>query len=51
MGFDWDNTSQVLEKLKEELNELEEEIEKKNAKRIESEFGIYFLPLLIMPDL
>ena len=46
VGFDWDNTSQVLEKLKEELNELEEEIEKKNAERIESEFGDLLFALI-----
>ena len=46
VGFDWDNTSQVLEKVKEELNELEEEIEKKNAERIESEFGDLLFALI-----
>ena len=46
VGFDWDNTSQVLEKLKEELNELEEEIEKKNTERIESEFGDLLFALI-----
>ena len=46
VGFDWDNTSQVLEKLKEELNELEEEIEKKNAESIESEFGDLLFALI-----
>ena len=46
VGFDWDNTSQVLEKVKEELNELEEEIEKKNAESIESEFGDLLFALI-----
>ena len=46
VGFDWDNTSQVLGKVKEELNELEEEIEKKNAERIESEFGDLLFALI-----
>ena len=46
VGFDWDNTSQVLEKVKEELNELEEEIEKKNTNRIESEFGDLLFALI-----
>lgn len=46
VGFDWDNTSQVLEKVKEELNELEEEIEKKNINRIESEFGDLLFALI-----
>lgn len=46
VGFDWDNTSQVLEKVKEELNELEEEIEKENTNRIESEFGDLLFSLI-----
>ncbi|OUV75893.1 MAG: nucleoside triphosphate pyrophosphohydrolase [Flavobacteriales bacterium TMED123] len=46
VGFDWDNTLQVLEKVKEELKELEEEIEKKNAESIESEFGDLLFALI-----
>ncbi len=46
VGFDWENTSQVLEKVKEELKELEEEIPKKNVERIESEFGDLLFALI-----
>ncbi|MDR0419901.1 MAG: nucleoside triphosphate pyrophosphohydrolase [Prevotellaceae bacterium] len=38
-GFDWDNRSQVWEKVVEECNEICEEIESKNYKRLEQEFG------------
>ena len=39
VGFDWDNKTQVLEKVKEELQELEDEISQSNQARIEEEFG------------
>ncbi|MEI6865942.1 nucleoside triphosphate pyrophosphohydrolase [Flavicella sp.] len=39
VGFDWEEPKQVWEKVQEELNELNEEIEKGNIDRIESEFG------------
>lgn len=39
VGFDWDNKEQVFEKVKEELSELHEEIEKNEKDRIEDEFG------------
>lgn len=38
IGFDWDNRSQVLEKVKEEIEELEVEVNQKSD-RIEEEFG------------
>lgn len=38
IGFDWDNRSQVLEKVKEEIDELEVEVEQESDK-IEEEFG------------
>lgn len=38
IGFDWDNRSQVLDKVKEEINELEVEVDQKTD-RIEEEFG------------
>lgn len=38
IGFDWDDRSQVLEKVKEEIDELEVEIKQKSD-RIEEEFG------------
>jgi len=39
IGFDWDNKTQVWEKVLEEIEELKVEIEKKDQDRIESEFG------------
>ncbi|NCG29790.1 MAG: nucleoside triphosphate pyrophosphohydrolase [Bacteroidetes bacterium] len=40
IGFDWDNQKQVWEKVKEELGELQTEVENKASKqRIEDEFG------------
>ena len=41
VGFDWDETQTVLDKIKEELAEVEEEInsEEQNAEKIEDEIG------------
>lgn len=40
VGFDWDEQAQVWDKLKEELGELQQEVEQGSTKeRIESEFG------------
>jgi nucleoside triphosphate diphosphatase len=41
VGFDWDNTQAVLDKIKEEFEEVKEEInsEKLNAEKIENEIG------------
>jgi len=39
VGFDWDNTNQVFDKVKEELGELQTEINVKNADKMEAEFG------------
>lgn len=39
VGFDWERPEQVFEKLKEELGELQEEVEANNADKMESEFG------------
>ncbi len=39
IGFDWDNKTQVWEKVLEEIEELKFEIEKRDQDRIESEFG------------
>lgn len=38
IGFDWDNSTQVLEKVYEELDELKVEIDQ-NSDRVEDEFG------------
>ena len=39
VGFDWEETHQVLDKVKEELNELQVEIEAGNQDKMEAEFG------------
>ncbi|TBN04692.1 nucleoside triphosphate pyrophosphohydrolase [Hyunsoonleella flava] len=39
IGFDWEKPEQVWEKVQEELQELNAEVEMGNANRIESEFG------------
>lgn len=39
IGFDWEASSQVLEKVKEELTELQTEIEQGNQEKIEEELG------------
>jgi len=38
-GFDWEEPGQVLDKVKEELSELEEELENPEFGKIEAEFG------------
>ena len=39
VGFDWDNPDDVWNKVKEEINEVENEIRNGNAANIEKEFG------------
>ena len=39
VGFDWEETHQVLDKVKEELQELQVEIEAGNQEAMEAEFG------------
>lgn len=39
VGFDWEKPEQVFEKLKEELGELQEEVDANNADKMEFEFG------------
>ena len=39
VGFDWEEPQQVFEKLKEELEELQEEVTSENQDEIEAEFG------------
>ncbi|MDP4273525.1 MAG: nucleoside triphosphate pyrophosphohydrolase [Bacteroidota bacterium] len=39
VGFDWDDKSQVWDKVNEELGEVKQEINKGDAKKMESEFG------------
>ena len=46
VGFDWDNRSQVLDKVKEEIAELEEAVVSKKANSIEDEMGDVFFSLI-----
>jgi len=39
VGFDWENASQVLDKMKEEMDELAYEVKKNDKDRIADEFG------------
>lgn len=39
VGFDWEHPEQVFEKLKEELDELQHEVNENNSEKIEAEFG------------
>jgi XTP/dITP diphosphohydrolase len=39
VGFDWDERSQIWDKVREELSELEAEVEKQDKTKIEEEFG------------
>lgn len=39
VGFDWDNSQQVWEKVEEEIEELKEEVSNSNKEKIEQEFG------------
>ena len=46
VGFDWDERSQVWDKVEEELQELKVEIEKMDKSRMENEFGDLFFSLV-----
>ncbi|RYY50349.1 MAG: nucleoside triphosphate pyrophosphohydrolase [Chitinophagaceae bacterium] len=39
VGFEWDNTSQVWDKLKEEIQELEEAVVSRDPEKVEDEMG------------
>jgi len=39
VGFDWENREQIWDKVLEEINELKEEIQKRDTETIESELG------------
>lgn len=39
VGFDWNQTSEVLEKVKEELEELSKEVKDQDKEQMEAEFG------------
>ncbi len=46
VGFDWEKREQVWEKVKEEISELEEEIDGNSQERMEAEFGDLFFALV-----
>ena len=46
IGFDWDDKSQIWDKVLEEMNELKVEVENRNIDRIESEFGDVLFTLI-----
>ncbi|MDA8644007.1 nucleoside triphosphate pyrophosphohydrolase [Flavobacteriaceae bacterium] len=46
VGFDWDTTDQVWEKVKEELREFQEEIAKGDSNKSEEEFGDVLFSLI-----
>jgi len=46
VGFEWDNTSQVWDKVKEELNELEVAVAKGSKDEMEDELGDVFFSLV-----
>ena len=46
VGFEWENTAQVLDKIKEEIQEFEIEKEKKDQDKMEAEFGDLFFALI-----
>jgi XTP/dITP diphosphohydrolase len=45
-GFDWEEQFQVWDKVQEEINELKTEIDKKDEKGMEAEFGDLFFSLI-----
>ncbi|HMJ46354.1 MAG TPA: nucleoside triphosphate pyrophosphohydrolase [Ferruginibacter sp.] len=46
VGFEWDNTHQVWDKVKEELKELEEAVESTDQNKMEDELGDVFFSLV-----
>jgi XTP/dITP diphosphohydrolase len=46
VGFDWENRNQVWEKVKEEIDELHQEVSSGNKTNIEEEFGDLFFSLV-----
>ncbi len=46
VGFDWDNTEQVWNKVLEEINELKVEIDNEEKEKIEDEFGDLLFALI-----
>jgi len=46
VGFDWDERSQIWDKVKEELGELQHEVESEDQEKIEAEFGDLLFSLI-----
>ena len=46
VGFDWEERSQVWDKVREEIGELQDEIETMDQDRMEAEFGDLFFSLI-----
>lgn len=46
VGFDWEKPEQVYEKVKEELNEFEQEVKNKNLEKAQEEFGDVLFSLI-----
>jgi XTP/dITP diphosphohydrolase len=46
VGFDWDERNQIWDKVKEELNELQHEVENEDQEKTEAEFGDLFFSLI-----
>jgi len=46
VGFDWEQREQVWEKVREEVNELSDEIEREDEDKMEAEFGDLFFALV-----
>ncbi len=46
VGFDWDERSQIWDKVKEELSELQHEVECEDQEKVEAEFGDLFFSLI-----
>jgi len=46
VGFDWENATQVWEKVKEELNEFQLEVQKGDLKKSEEELGDVLFSLI-----
>ena len=46
VGFEWDNAEDVLDKVKEEITEFNQEVEDQNLDKMEDEFGDVLFSLI-----
>lgn len=46
VGFDWENSEQVWEKVQEEMQEFKDEVDAKNQEKMEAEFGDVLFSLI-----